>query len=75
MNGSPFNSTVMFCRAYGDSQIRFGGKTYCVRERRCECEALGPQNRRFCEHCGHPDPGPSACPTCGLEPVDGCAST
>lgn len=60
----------MYCRnCGGKTSLGIGGETTCANvEPKLECENLRIQDRRFCEHCGAPEPGPGRCPKCGLRP-------
>jgi hypothetical protein len=60
-----------YCRCCGSKAVQEWLGPSCTSESpRAKCDTLTRQHRLFCEHCGHPDPGPLLCENCLKYPLD-----
>lgn len=54
------------CRNCGQEVETVGDTKWCLNE---QCKPKGHQTREYCEHDGHPQPGPGRCPRCRELPL------
>jgi hypothetical protein len=60
-----------YCRCCGREAVQDWLGAYCVSvSPKAKCDLPPRQNRIFCEHCGHADPGPLLCEKCLKYPLD-----